>query len=162
MIDLAKIETTVTVVPEGWDYDESVEKVKVFVYKWKNMTVEMLDELLVAREVLSEQGGDRKSEKYQRDKCPIDKTWGQYCQDIGSEKRTVNRWLAQHLAEIEGEPKTKTPVFYLTEPRHQAIINQIDIMIDMMDVRTCVEVPISLMRMELDKLKKSINQLTVK
>ena len=62
----------------------------------------------------------------------------------------------------EGKPKTKTPVFYLTEPRHQAIINQIDIMIDMMDVRTCVEVPISLMRMELDKLKKSINQLTVK
>ena len=161
MIDLAKIETTVTVVPEGWDYDESVEKVKTFVYKWKNITTEMLDELLVAREVLA-----KRAEHAGRPKegCANAQpySWGQYCQDIGSTQNTVNRWLAQHLAEIEGEPKTKTPVFYLTEPRHQAIINQIDIMIDMMDVRTCVEVPISLMRMELDKLKKSINQLTVK
>ena len=25
----------------------------------------------------------------------MDKSWNQYCQDIGIEKRTANRWLAQ-------------------------------------------------------------------
>lgn len=52
-------------VPDTWDYGESVQRVKAFVYKWKNLTEEIARELWIAREVLSERGGDRKSEKFQ-------------------------------------------------------------------------------------------------
>lgn len=43
-------------LPEHWDYDESVKKVINFVYKWKNLTIEILEELYIAREMLSTQG----------------------------------------------------------------------------------------------------------
>lgn len=43
-------------LPEHWDYDKSVMKVKNFVYKWKNLTIEILEELYIAREMLSAQG----------------------------------------------------------------------------------------------------------
>ncbi len=55
------------------------------------MTPTVLNELWIAREKLSAHGGDRRSN--QRDKCPIE-TWASYCEAIGVEKRTANRWLA--------------------------------------------------------------------
>ena len=94
MNELMVIEPTdvLPAVPDDWDYDISVEKTKTIVYKWKNLTIDILDEFWVAREMLSEHGGDRRSD--QRDKCPIEnKTWSNYCEEIGLEKRTVNRWL---------------------------------------------------------------------
>lgn len=45
----------------------------------------MLYELLEARERLSAQG--------LRDKSPEVKTWSDYCQDIGSQRRVVDRWI---------------------------------------------------------------------
>jgi len=99
MSDLIKIETSKPEIPENWDYETSIEKVKSIVYKWKNLTFEILRELWIAREVLSKHGGDRKSEEYQRDICPTDFTWEKYCQDIGIEKRTANRWLRKHFLE---------------------------------------------------------------
>ena len=69
-----------------WDYTKSVGKVGSFVFKWKTLKAEVpeiLDELWIAREKLSEQGGDRKSNQW--DKSPTDKkTWTDYCQEFGS------------------------------------------------------------------------------
>jgi len=42
-----------------------------------------------AREMLSEHGGDRRSD--QRATLPVE-TWSTYCRDIGIAKRTANRW----------------------------------------------------------------------
>lgn len=81
-------------LPEKWDYDSSVRKVKTAIYKWKNLTVEVAEDLWVAREKLAVKPEDR-----ERDTTgtfvPVDATWKSYCRDIGSEKRTVNRWLAR-------------------------------------------------------------------
>lgn len=43
-------------LPSKWDYDKSVKKVKQQIYKWKNLTIEMANELWIAREILSAQG----------------------------------------------------------------------------------------------------------
>jgi len=40
-------------IPKKWDYDKSVRKTKTFIYKWKNLTVDILNELWIARERLS-------------------------------------------------------------------------------------------------------------
>lgn len=47
-------------------------------------------ELWIARENLSEQGGDRKSNQW--NKSSVDsKTWSDYCGDIESTRQVVNR-----------------------------------------------------------------------
>jgi len=76
------------VISEDWNYEESVKKVKGFIYKWKNITEEIADELWIAREVLSIQG-----QRTDLTSGQMSRSWNQYCQDIGTEKRTVNRWL---------------------------------------------------------------------
>lgn len=91
---LIKYDVEIPNIPENWDYDESIEKVKDFIYKWKNLTIEILCELYVAHEKLAIQGGDRKSKEYQRQKVALDfKSWKQYCLDIGSSRQSVNGWL---------------------------------------------------------------------
>lgn len=75
-------------VPEQWNYNESVQKVKSFIFKWKNMTSDLFNELWIAREILSKEGRPQITET----NVP-DKTWDSYCQEIGIEKRTANRWL---------------------------------------------------------------------
>jgi len=79
-------------IPENWDCTESVKKIKAVVYKWKNLTEEILRELWIAREVLSL---DAKSQPRTTDGTfvPTDKTWQNYCDDIEIDKRTANRWL---------------------------------------------------------------------
>lgn len=85
-----------TGLPAGWSYEDSVKKVSGLVYKWKNMTLELANELRVARENLSSQGGrsDLTSEHLRR-------SWGGYCKDIGIEKSTANRWLKQFFPSEE-------------------------------------------------------------
>ncbi len=80
-----------------WDYTKSVGKVGSFVFKWKTLKAEVpeiLDELWIAREKLSEQGGDRKSNQWNKSSTDK-KTWTDYCQEIGSSRQAVNRWLAR-------------------------------------------------------------------
>lgn len=43
-------------VPDNWNYDESVKKTKQILYRWKNLTAELANELWVAREKLRAQG----------------------------------------------------------------------------------------------------------
>ena len=43
-------------LPENWDCEKSVNTVKTKIYKWKNLTKEIAEELWVAREKLSSPG----------------------------------------------------------------------------------------------------------
>ena len=43
-------------IPEHWDCEQSIAKVKPLIYKWKNITLEIATELWIAREKLSAQG----------------------------------------------------------------------------------------------------------
>lgn len=43
-------------IPEKWDYDESAKKIKSVIYKWKTLTVELAQELWIARKKLSREG----------------------------------------------------------------------------------------------------------
>lgn len=81
-------------IPDNWDYGESVNKVKSFIYKWKGLTNEMITELWVAREKLSS--------RYYHDGTIVP-SWSQYCKEIGSSKRVVNRWLSTWFKKYERE-----------------------------------------------------------
>lgn len=77
--------------PENWDYEESVTMVKGITYKWKDLTIELANELFIAREMLSippEEAAKKHGTLVPRF------TWTQYCEDIGSSRQVVNRWLA--------------------------------------------------------------------
>jgi len=88
---MVDIESMDAIAKETWDYQESVESVKAKVYRWKKLTLEIIEELYIARQQLSKTG------VYYREGGTNDspKTWGGYCDDIGLSKRTVNRWLAK-------------------------------------------------------------------
>jgi N6-adenosine-specific RNA methylase IME4 len=72
-------------IPIAWEYEKSVKKVKATVYKWKTLTIELANELYIAREILSNPGARTDLKKEQ--------TWTKYCEEIGSEIHTVNNWL---------------------------------------------------------------------
>ena len=96
-IVLRKQDVELPEIPEQWDYDESVSKVKTFVYKWKNLkneSPEILEELWFAHENLSKVGVKKSDPRW--DKSPTLKTWNDYCEDIGSSRRVVNRWLKNY------------------------------------------------------------------
>ena len=82
-------------IEKTWDYDESVKKMKVVIYKWIQLTNEILHELYTARENLRSQGKrtDITSGNNTR-------SWESYCNDIGIVKRTANKWLEGYNPEI--------------------------------------------------------------
>ena len=63
-------------------------KAMIFPLAEGELTQDILNELATAREKLSSH--------YHRDGANAP-SWSTYCQDIGLEKSTVNRWLARHL-----------------------------------------------------------------
>jgi len=91
IMELAKLAKPL--LPEEWNYSESVGKVTGFIYKWKHLTQEILNELWIAREMLS-QPGRPWPEEINGTLVPV-KTWTDYCNEIGSQRQTVNRWLRQ-------------------------------------------------------------------
>ena len=88
MNELIVIEPTdvLPAIPEDWDYDTSVEKTKTFIYKWKNLSDDILEELWVAREKLSIVGRNWNESSNK-------KTWSDYCEELGTSRQVVNRWL---------------------------------------------------------------------
>jgi hypothetical protein len=80
-------------LPEEWNYDESVSKVEPLVYKWKYLSLEMMTELWVAREMLSvppQEAAIKHGTNVPR------YTWAQYCRDIKLEKRTAKMLGVSH------------------------------------------------------------------
>jgi len=79
-------------VPSRWNYDESVKKVQKLIYKWKSITVEMLEELYIARSFLDGRKNNYGNQHANGTKVPL-ATWTNYCETIGHSRQVVNRWL---------------------------------------------------------------------
>ncbi len=110
MYEMIKVEKPV--IPKDWNYGESVKKVKQIIYKWKNLTTELIYELWIAREKLRSQGKRKDLEPH--DKSREVKDWGIYCKEIGSQRDVVNRWLnkwfnPERMLKILNEFKYVTP-----------------------------------------------------
>jgi len=113
------------VLPEKWDYEESIARIKPAIYKWKSLTIELATELWVAREILSTH--------YHRDDGTFVPSWATYCEEIDCEKRTVNRWLAHIFGEEEKISELETaekvtgeikPIIWLGDFRE--LVKQLD------------------------------------
>lgn len=83
----------IPVIPENWDYENSIKKIKPKMFKWKNMTGEIYDELWIARKILTDQNIGRP--KKDGTKVPPF-TWDKYCEEIGVKRQVVNRWLKRY------------------------------------------------------------------
>ena len=98
-------------VPTDWNYDKSVLKVQGLVVKWKNISVEILRELYIARQMLSKQG-------IRNDLSPNGEKlgWTHYLNEVGLPHETARRWLKQYdfvnhsilPKEIEGDGLIQT------------------------------------------------------
>lgn len=87
---IKKEQSPIPVIPGEWNYEESIKRLQPLVYKWKNLTIEVAQELYVAREMLANQGA-----RVDLGTNVPKLTWDGYCQSVGIEKRTANRWLSQ-------------------------------------------------------------------
>ena len=78
-------------LPTEWNYNKSVQKVQGLVIRWKNISVEILRELYVARQMLSKQGS-------RNDLSPNGEKlgWTHYLNDVGLPHETARRWLKQY------------------------------------------------------------------
>ena len=76
-----------------WDYDKSVKKVRQLVVNWKNISIEIMRELYIARQKLSASGR-------RTDVAPPSNwqevTWSQYLNDVGLNYSNVTRWLKKY------------------------------------------------------------------
>jgi len=99
------IKLTKPSLPLAWDYDQSVKDVKAFVYKWKNLSTEIAEELWIAREMLSKTGV--KADDPRWNKSSTLKTWSSYCNDIDSSRQVVNRWIKEWYGDPEKEQRLK-------------------------------------------------------
>ena len=101
-------------IPDHWDYDESVSKVNTFVYKWKTLkdeAPEVLEELWIAREKLSVSHSDAANIMHG---TKVPRTWTNYCEDIGSSRRVVNRWL-QNYNRLQNQEERQLEIEQLSE-----------------------------------------------
>lgn len=126
-MELAKF--TKPALPVKWEYNSSVQKTKNNMYKWKNITEDMANELWIARELLSQKPTLRGRES-SGTFVPVDKTWDSYCAEIGSCRRTVNRWLAQWFDEsmasrMTGNSENYTPKNIIDKVRE--VLGEIDL-----------------------------------
>lgn len=91
-------------IPAKWDYRSSVKRMKAVVWKWKNVSVQMLSELWIAHEMLTRQGA--RTDLIAN--ATKSHTWQDYCEDIGLNSVTAWRWLKSYdpvgRKLIEAEP----------------------------------------------------------
>lgn len=96
-------------LPKKWDYDTSVKRTKSDVLKWGNVSVELAEELGKARKVLSLSASDA-AKIMHGTFDPRRHTWTKYCEDIGSSRRSVNRWLVRFYGrKVLPRPKISPP-----------------------------------------------------
>jgi len=100
-------------IPEAWDYKKSLVAVKAIIYKWTHLSVSVAEELYIAREKLSAVGRPTKENKLGH----LSRlSWNDYCNELGVEKRTVNRWLRRFFGKSPlDEPEEKV----LPEPEEK-------------------------------------------
>ncbi len=98
-------------IPENWDYDESVKwmkpRITIFTKQWN----EIEPKLRKAREILSTDWTDQER-KPDGTFVPPDKTWADYCDDIGMSKRHANRLLLKSealVSKFTGDQENYTP-----------------------------------------------------
>jgi phage N-6-adenine-methyltransferase len=89
--ELIELQREAPEIPEQWDYDESVTKVGGFVYKWKNVTGEIIDELWIAHTKLALPTNAGRPSKSVTN--VTNKTWEDYCDECGISKMTAHRWF---------------------------------------------------------------------
>ena len=111
----------------AWSYDDSVERVRPMVLRWKAITAELLRELYEARQQLSKQGVRRDLDA----NASKLKTWNDYCVDVGLNRSTVNRWLKRFDVSTNkiqekpkrlaapSQPEPPKPLEYDIEATHQ-------------------------------------------
>ncbi len=110
-------------IPKDWDYVKSLSFVKPLIYQWKNITTKIASELWIARGKLSpppsETGAYGASKRWGGAIVPPH-TWAEYCESIGLEKRTANRWLAAIFGNVQLPspplPKLESQVLYADPP----------------------------------------------
>jgi len=83
-------------IPKDWDYKKSVTKMKKLVVNWKNISVEILQELHVAKTKLLSQGV-----RNDLDPNGVKLGWENYLRDTGLSKETVRRWLSRYNPETK-------------------------------------------------------------
>ncbi|MHA8074948.1 hypothetical protein ACRZ9O_10490 [Aquirufa sp. HETE-40SA] len=83
-------------IPEEWNYKGSVKKMKRLVLNWKTISVEILNELYIAKSKLTNQG-------VRNDLDPNGSKlgWENYLIDVGLSKETVRRWLNRYNPEMK-------------------------------------------------------------
>lgn len=99
-----------------WNFEQSVTKIKPQVEQWKSLTVEIAEELYIAREYLNGQIG-QKSDPSATDY--IEFSWADYCDAIGISKRTANNWLASFVPAYRSETGTA----YLMTPEEKGVLS---------------------------------------
>ena len=104
--NLVKIETPK--IPEKWDYQSSVERIKASIYKWKNLTIEIIQEFWIANQIFSSPGA--------RTDLKPTQTWESYCKEIGVPERTIYNWFYRFNLLPNGK-RLKTPE--MPEGKHQ-------------------------------------------
>lgn len=98
-------------IPDEWDYKGSVIKMKRLVLNWKSISVEILTELYIAKNKLTNQGV-----RNDLDPNGLKLGWENYLIEVGLSKETVRRWLNRYNPEmrvilpneIEGQGKINT------------------------------------------------------
>lgn len=98
-----------------WSYDDAVAELKPKIVTWQKRTLEIVRLLVKANKELSRSGYRSDRDDSSQVSLPTSgqlsqgckenitseppKTWEQFCDDIGLNKRTANRWLALYDAE---------------------------------------------------------------
>ncbi len=111
MDDIVLVEIKNPKIPKDWDYKKSVTKMRRLVVNWKSISIEILQELHIAKTKLVAQG-------VRNDLDPNGSKlgWENYLRDIGLSKETVRRWLSRYNPdtkvilpkELEGNGKIET------------------------------------------------------
>ncbi len=96
------------VITTVWNYEESVKRIKPKIFKLKNLTLEVYQELWTARDELSRQGARTDLV------ANATKSWGDYCEDIGINRSTAHRWLERYDPENMRLLENKAHVSYNT------------------------------------------------
>jgi hypothetical protein len=83
-------------IPEEWNYKGSVKKMKRLVLNWKSISVEILNELYIAKNKLTNQGV-----RNDLDPNGVKLGWENYLIEVGLSKETVRRWLNRYNPEMK-------------------------------------------------------------